>query len=86
MGTYDRVRKYMKNKYNKDLADLEISDVPGYWRDKFACNNCRHPIHLTLGNSEPTYHTYYFTEPGRDENGRFLRPFRAWEELKNGGE
>lgn len=84
MNAYDRVKKYMKWYYNKDIDDLKISIVRGYWRDKELCtgiNGCRHPIHETIGNSNGTYHTYYFAEYGRDERGRFLKPFRAWQEL-----
>jgi hypothetical protein len=84
MDAYDRVKRYMKLHYNKDIDDLVISTSKGYWRDKVHCtgiNGCRHPMHGTIGNSDGIYHTYYFAEHGRDKNGRFLKPFRAWEEL-----
>ena len=84
MDAYNRVKSYMKWYYNKDIEDLVISTSKGYWRDKEPCtgkNGCRHPIHGCIGNDEGMCHTYYFAEHGRDNRGRFLKPFRAWEEL-----
>ena len=84
MDAYNRVKSYMKWYYNKDIEDLVISTVKGYWRDKEPCagiNGCRHPIHGTTGNSDGILHTYYFAEHGRGKNGKFLKPFRAWQEL-----
>ena len=85
MDAYNRVKKHMKKAYNKDINELVIGSSKGYWVDKNKCDGtkgCKHPIHNCIGNSEGVYHTYYFAEFGRDTNGRFLRPFRAWEELK----
>jgi hypothetical protein len=84
MDAYERVKRHMKLHYNKDIDDLIISSVKGYWKDRYPCagkNGCRHPIHNYIGNDEGTCHTYYFAEYGRDEKGRFLKPFRAWQEL-----
>lgn len=85
MEAYERVQKHMNNKYGKKLEDLEISDVKGYWKDKYFCGGkgkCFSPLHRTMFNDDPVKHTYYFVEYGRDEKGRFLKPYRAWEELK----
>jgi hypothetical protein len=63
--------------------DLVLSSVRGYWRMKEPCDGaCRHPIHGTLGNRSPAYHTISFGEHGtRDRFGRFVRPYRVWEAL-----
>lgn len=64
-------------------ADLEPTEIPGYWRVKVGCpggKNCRHAFRGALG---PCYGggemTIAFSQPGRDRYGRFLRPHRYWE-------
>ncbi len=85
MTTRERVEQHMQTYYRKSLDDLEITDTPGYWRDKKLCGGrekCHAPIHQFIHCEGGIQHTYYFAEYGRDKKGRFLRPFRAWEELK----
>ncbi len=83
---YERVQDHMLRMYRKKMEELEITDVPGYWKDKHPCKGagaCRHPMHAVMFCEAGTRHTYRFRENDRDSNGRFMRPFRAWEELRN---
>lgn len=66
------------------LADLERTETRGYWRMKSPCagaNQCSSPLHGFLGNAGGCHHTIEFSEHGRRENGRFLKPHRVWEAL-----
>jgi hypothetical protein len=66
MDEIEKVRDYMKYKYQVDLADLEISDVPGYWRDKVPKMHPRHPIHQLIGCRGPFKATYTYFDNPRD--------------------
>jgi hypothetical protein len=67
------------------MNELVITNTRGYWQDRNTCKgdgSCPEPLHKMLGCREGVKHTYYFVEHGRDENGRFLRPYRAWEAIR----
>lgn len=87
---YERAKWHFATYYRKDIDELHTSETRGYWVDKIECEGkkggCEAHIHDFLFNEGPCYHTYYFAEPGRDEKGRFLRPYRAWEELRKAEE
>jgi hypothetical protein len=72
----------MRIHYRKGLDEMEISDVPGYWRDKQPQMHTGHPLHGCLGCSGPFRATYtYFDAPRRD--GRFASRTRTWAILAN---
>lgn len=76
-----RVTAHMLLHYRVRLDDLEISDVPGYWRDKEPKIHPGHPLHGCLFNSGPFQATYtFFDEPRL--NGRFASRTRTWRALR----
>ncbi len=78
----EHVDQEMKSIYGRSIHSMEITNTPGFWRDKKERRYPGHPLHGCLGNEGLFKATYYLSEPGRDEKGRFLRPFRAWETIK----
>jgi hypothetical protein len=88
-AAYKRVDDWMFLYYRKHLDDLEITDTPGYWREKEPCggraSGCRHPIHGCLFNSGATHHTVRFVELNcRGPDGRFISRHQSWRVLKEG--
>ncbi len=84
-GLVSRLRSYL-DLYHPHIKidDLEISDSKGYWRVKGGCKggiNCTHAFRRALGPCEgKTDLTISFSEHGkRDENGRWINPYRVWE-------
>lgn len=76
-----RVAWSMEMRYGVSMDDLELSDVPGYWRDREPKMHPGHPLHGCLGCRGPFRATYtYFDEPRI--NGRFASPTRAWAALR----
>jgi hypothetical protein len=71
------------------MSELEISEVPGYWRDKEAKIHKGHPLHGCIGCMKPFKATYVYFDKNRDEKGRFASPYRTWKTIKecmqNGG-
>jgi hypothetical protein len=62
-----------------DPGKIEATSVRGYWRFKRLCHG-----ECLMGHEHPIHHTLYFAEHGtRDERGRFVSPFRAWEEWRS---
>lgn len=76
-----RVAAHMRLKYGVDLSDLEISDVPGYWRAREAKVHPGHPLHGCLGCAGPFRATYTFFDPPRTR-GRFASRTRTWSALR----
>lgn len=76
-----RVSRHMKMKYGVSLDELDISDVPGYWKDREARMHPGHPLHGCLGCSGPFKAAYTYFDPPR-EHGRFASPTRTWAILK----
>ena len=80
----ERVREHMKRKYRVDLDDLELSDVPGYWKDKEPKMHKGHPLHSCLGCDGPLRATYTYHDHPRDHaTGKFASPYRTWRILHN---
>lgn len=81
----ERVRSYLRLRHpDIQYEDLEISDVPGYWRIKIPCDGktgCRHPIHSCLFNEYPSCHTISFRDENHTLDGKFASPYRTWKEL-----
>lgn len=73
---------HMRLHYGKGLDEMEISDVPGYWRDKEPQMHTGHPLHGCLGCSGPFRATYTYYDPPR-RDGRFASRTRTWEILAN---
>ena len=82
MNTYHRVDESMKLRYRKSLSEMEISDVPGYWRDKEAQMHQGHPLHMCVGCDGPFKATYTYLDHCKDEKGRFQSIYKSWKELK----
>ena len=80
---YTRVDEWLYIKYGKHLKDLDISDVPGYWRDKEATMHPGQPLHTFIGCSGPFKASYTYTDSIRDRNGRFASRTRTWKLIKN---
>lgn len=75
------VDSHMRLRYRKRLSEMEITDTPGYWRDKEPSMHPGHPLHACLGCSGPFRATYsYFDEPRN--GGRFASRTRTWAALK----
>lgn len=74
--------RYLRIHYRLELADVIPTESPGYWRLLEACGGrdggCHNPIHGTLFNEGPTFHTIRFTDSDRDEHGRWASPYRTW--------
>jgi len=77
------VRYWFKIKYNVNYDDLDISDVPGYWRDKEAKIHPGHPLHSCIGCSGAFKATYTYFDQGRASNGRFSSPTETWRSIYN---
>lgn len=78
---WDRVAAHMRTRYGVDMADIEIADTPGYWRDKQPRMHPGHPLHGCVGCAGPFRATYtYFDAPRL--GGRFASPTRTWAALR----
>lgn len=81
-----RVDAHMRLWYRVSLADLEQTDIPGYWRDKEPRMHPGHPLHGCLGCDGPFRATYTYFDPPRS-GGQFASTTRTWAALKaNPGE
>lgn len=79
---YDRVDFYMRVKYRRSLSEMDITDTPGYWRDREAKIHEGHPLHGCIGCDGPFQATYtYFDEPR--SQGRFASTTRSWRLLRD---
>lgn len=76
------VDRYMRSYYGVGLDAMEISDVPGYWRDKEPHYHPGHPLHGCLFCEEPFRATYTYLDSGRLRNGQFVSPYRTWQILR----
>lgn len=80
--TYEEAIKWVNDdfqmRYKKTLDDMVIEPVRGYWRQKEPCKG-----ECGMGHTQPLCHTYYFAQPGKGRNGRFLKPYRAWEVIRS---
>lgn len=84
MTNIEKVAQYFRWRYGVDLADLEISDVPGYWRDRDARMHPGHPLHTFMFCGGPFKATYTYTDPPR-ERGRWASPHRTWRAIYEQG-
>jgi hypothetical protein len=79
--TYHEAKRWVDEefrwRYKKSVNDMDICKSRGYWEDKHLCRG-----ECGMGHTEPIYHTYSFAQHGRGESGRFLKPYRAWEVIK----
>lgn len=79
---------FLRWHYRLTPADVEPTEVPGYWRMKEPCGGaaggCRALIHSALLNAGPTRHTISYTDPPRDGHGRFASPYRTWRRAREG--
>ena len=76
-----RVAQNMRMKYRVSMQDIEITETPGYWRDKEPRMHPGHPLHRCLGCDGPFQATYTYFDPPR-VNGRFASPTRTWARLR----
>ncbi len=76
------VDRHMRLKYRVPLAEMEIADTPGYWRDREPKTHPGHPLHGCLGCQGPFRATYTFHDPPRDKRGRLASTTRTWKALK----
>jgi hypothetical protein len=59
-----RVAWHMRMKYRVEMQDIEITDTPGYWRDREPKMHPGHPLHGCIGCDGPFRATYsYFVDP-----------------------
>lgn len=80
-----RVDAIFQSRYRTTLADVDITDTPGYWKRREPCGGrgaCREPIHGTLFNEGGIRHTLSYFDPVRDEYGRFRSTTRTWSVLR----
>lgn len=68
-----RVDIEFRCRFGKNLSDLEITNIPGWWRDK---NLSRHP-----GFPVDYRASYRYLDPVRRPNGSFRGMFRTWQIL-----
>ena len=76
-----RVAWHMRMRYRVEMQDIEITDTPGYWRDKKPKMHPGHPLHGCIGFDGPFRATYSYFDPPRD-HGRFASPTRTWAALR----
>lgn len=76
-----RVAWHMRMKYRVEMQDIEITDTPGYWRDREPKMHPGHPLHGCIGCDGPFRATYSYFDPPR-EHGRFASPTRTWAALR----
>lgn len=80
----EKVRRHMRLYYRVDLDDLEISNVPGYWRDKKPKIHPGHPLHRCVGCAGSFRATYTYYDNQRDyATGKFASPYRTWRKIYN---
>lgn len=77
-----RVASHMRMKYRVGLDEIEITDTPGYWRDKKPKMHPGHPLHSCLDCDGPFRATYTYFDPSR-ERGQFVSPTRTWAALRD---
>ena len=77
-----RVDSSMRMRYGIGLDAMEITDTPGYWRDKVAKMHRGHPLHGCLGCSGPFKATYTYFDTRRDR-GRFVSPTKSWRTIRD---
>ena len=76
-----RVDIHMSIAYKVSLADLEITDSPGYWQAKEERVHPGHPLHRCLGCEGPFKATYTYFDHYR-VSGKFASPTRSWAALR----
>jgi hypothetical protein len=81
VGEWSRVAVHMRMKYRVEMQDIEITDTPGYWRDKEPKMHPGHPLHGCIGCDGPFRATYTYFDPPR-AHGRFASPTRSWAALR----
>jgi len=86
MTALERVAEHFRWNYHVEMADVVITDTPGYWEQRTPCGGrgqCRAPIHAFLFNEGPIHHTFTYFDSGRDPaTGRYASVTRTWRELK----
>jgi hypothetical protein len=80
-GLAERVDAHMRTHYRVPLAAMEMTDTPGYWRDKEPRMHPGHPLHSCLGCDGPFSATYTYFDPPRI-GGRFASRTRTWAALR----
>lgn len=75
--------EYLWRNYRLEPSDVVPTDSPGYWRKLEPCGGlaggCPSPLHQTVFNEGPTFHTIHFYDDDRDADGRFASPYRTWQ-------
>lgn len=79
----DEFRRYLWLHYKLTPEDVVPSDSPGYWRMLEPCGGlaggCKSPLHQTVFNEGPIFHTIHFYDDNRDpDTGRYVSPHRTW--------
>jgi len=77
-----RVDAHMRLHYRVSLDDLEMTDTPGYWKDKQPKMHPGHPLHSFLFCDGPFRATYTYFDPPRI-GGRFASVTRTWAALRD---
>lgn len=78
---WNRVDSHMRIKYGVGLDSLDITETPGYWRDKEARFHVGHPLHSCFGCNGAFKATYTYFDTMR-ANGRFASPTRSWRAIR----
>ena len=79
------VDAHMRLYYRIPLADMAITDVPGYWRDREAMLHKGRPMNGCLFCGGPFKASYQYLDRPRDAiTGRFASPYRSWRVLGGG--
>lgn len=78
----EKVAASFKLRYRVEMNELEITDAPGYWRDKQPKMHPEHPLHGCIGCDGPFKASYQYLDPPRKDNGQFASQTRTWARLR----
>ncbi len=81
---------FLQSHHSLSLSDVTPTATRGYWRVIKGCRGdmeCKHAFRSVMGPCDgSTELTIHFSEHGfRDRKGRWVRPYRVWEEMRNIG-
>jgi hypothetical protein len=78
-----KVSEYFKWKYSINLKDLDITDTPGYWRDKETKMHPGHPLHGCMFCDGPFKATYTYYDNFRGLDGKYQSRTSTWRKIYN---
>lgn len=82
IAEFSHLEFFLKLRYGLSVADIEITETPGYWRVKTPCDGrgkCNHPLHGVMFNEGGLSHTVRYLDSGRNRHGQFESPYKTWE-------